>query len=53
MTEVSVDGNAGGGALAVTITFEDGSMYAGIVDPVCLDSCDCLSCKADRGGRDD
>ena len=34
MTSVSVDGNAGGGALAVTITFEDGSMYAGVVEPV-------------------
>tara|TARA_Y100001938_G_scaffold127185_1_gene179822 strand:+ start:810 stop:953 length:144 start_codon:yes stop_codon:yes gene_type:complete len=34
MTSVSVDGNAGGGALIVTITFEDGSTYAGVVEPV-------------------
>lgn len=47
MTYVSVDGNAGGGALVVTITFEDGSVYAGIVEPAeheYLPNCDCLSC---------
>ena len=34
MADVTIHGNAGGGALIVTITFEDGSTYAGVIEPV-------------------